>query len=52
MSEFGMGSDDLGTIDRQCQETVEGAVQLAIASPEPEAWTAREHVFAERGTGA
>ena len=51
MSEFGMGSDDLGTIDRQCQETVEGAVQLAIASPEPEAWTAREHVFAERGTG-
>jgi pyruvate dehydrogenase E1 component alpha subunit len=51
MSEFAIGADALGTIDRQCQETVEAAVQLAMASPEPEGWTAREHVFAERGTG-
>ena len=51
MSEYGMDSDALGQIDRLCQETVEAAVRLAMASPEPEGWTARTHVFAERENG-
>jgi hypothetical protein len=51
MTEFGLGRDALGKIDRDCQETVEAAVRLAMASPEPEGWTARTHVFAERGSG-
>jgi pyruvate dehydrogenase E1 component alpha subunit len=49
-TELGVSAAPLEEIDRECQAAVEAAVRFAQESPEPAPATAREHVWAARGT--
>ena len=46
ISEYGQEAKNLDLIQRECQEIVQGAIDFAINSPEPEAFETHTHVYA------